>query len=242
MTFKYFMTTLIICLGCSSEKSLETEFQQLQSSITKIAAFKERCEIIIKDPGKSSEQPNAVFYLGRLNELFAHYEEAVKHYRYLLIRFPEHAICSESIYRIGYIYENHLDNKSEAQIAYNQLITLYPASPLVDKALINHAQLSCARKEWQQAMDYFIQYLEHYPQSRIKDDIAFRLADIMQSGIKDTVKAEALYTQFITDYPQSSWRVFAEEKIERIQNSKIRSSGVQNNINTEDTENTEKSK
>ena len=223
MPIKYFMIIFILYLSCSSERSLESEFQQLQSSMTTIAAFKERCEVIIKDSREHKDKPEAVFYLGRLNELFDHYEEAVDYYRYLLIAFPEHALCSEGLYRIGYIHENHIGNRTKAKTAYDQLIAFYPESPFVEKAILSYAQLSSEQKQWQQAMDYFKQYLANYPESRINDDINYRLADIMQSGIKDTVQAEILYRQFLIDYPQSSWRVYAEKKIERMQNSEVRS-------------------
>jgi TolA-binding protein len=230
MIFKYFMTTFIVCLflsGCGSEKSLENEFQQLQNSMTQIAAFKERCEVIIKDSAQDSNKPEATYYLGRLNELFAHYEEAIKHYRYLLIAFPGDVLCSESLYRIGYIYEHHIGDITEAKTAYNQLITFYPGSTYIEKALISHAQLSCEQEEWQQAMDYFNQYVTLYPESRINEDVRYRLVEIMQYGIKDTLTAEASYRKFLVDYPQSSWRLFAEEKLEELKKSEDRSSGVQ---------------
>jgi TolA-binding protein len=226
MSFKYFMITLIICFymaGCGSEKSLKKEFQQLQSSMAQIAVFKTRCEVLIKDPGQERNKPEACYYLGRLNELFGHYEEAIKHYRYVLIAFSGDVLCPESLYRIGYIYENHIGDRTEAKTAYNQLISFYPDSPLVEQAMMQYAQLACEQQEWQQAFDYFERYIDHFPESRIREDIGFRMADIMQSGIKDTVRAEALYRQLIMNYPQSSWRVFAEEKIEKIQKSEIKS-------------------
>jgi TolA-binding protein len=221
----YKLAVIILCLfwqGCRSEQRLETAFQQLQENMANIASFKERCETIVKDPGENGEKPIAAFYLGRLNELFGHYDEAIKQYRYLLTAFPEHTYCSESLYRIGYIDQNNIGDKTKAKEAYYQLICMYPASSFAEQALINHAQLSCEQNAWQQAMDSFNQYLTKYPASKITEDIKYRLADIMQSGIKDTVQAAVLYEQFLADYPHSSWCIFAEKKLEAINNPEIR--------------------
>lgn len=230
---KYVVLFLILFFSCNGEKSLENEFQQLQSNLTRIADFKEHCERIIKDPEQSVEKASAIYYMGRFNELFSHYDEAIQFYRYLLILYPDHELCAESLYRTGYIYTNNLDKKTEAKIAYNQLITFYPDSPFAEKALIRHAQLSCEQKSWHEAVDFFDIYSKKYPEGNVREEVAFRIADIMQSGIKDTVKAESLYTDFIKTYPRSSWRAFAEEKIDKIQesevrNQKSRSSEVQN--------------
>jgi TolA-binding protein len=216
-TIMIFLSFWMLWSGCASEKNLEHAFEQLQSSMSKIAAFKERCEATIKSPEENVDKPEAVYYLGRLNELFAHYEDAIQNYRYLLILFPEDLLVPESLYRIGYIYENNLGDRIKAKEAYHQLICFYPGSSFTERALISHAQLSCEQKEWYQAMEYFELYKDNYPESKIKEDIRFRLADILLSGVKDTVKAEAVYRQFLEDHPHSSWCKFAEKKLDSIQ-------------------------
>ena len=62
------------------------------------------------------------------------FEEALTNFKLLIKYYPEGEMAAKSIFMIGFINANHLNNLEEAKKYYTEFIEKYPNHELVDSA------------------------------------------------------------------------------------------------------------
>jgi len=69
------------------------------------------------------------------------FEEALNNFKLLVKYYPDGELAAKSIFMIGYINANHVNNLEEAKKYYTQFIEKYPDDELVDSAKYELATL-----------------------------------------------------------------------------------------------------
>jgi TolA-binding protein len=207
------MLGIVLILSACEKKdrieSLYDEAEKMEGDILKnveiIAQYRANYEKILLDAPDSEFAPLACYKLGKLNEIFGHYEEAIDYYRQLLVHYPEHRICADGLFNMAQIYHLHLNNNDEAITAYTQLVHFFPDEPNSFQGLVQLGQLLSGEEKWEDAIYYFQHIVEKYPDQPICDDLYFRMGDILQHQIKDKTRAIEMYKTVVEKYPNSSW-------------------------------------
>jgi len=221
---------LILCLisifsNCKNNENIKSVFLKAEKletgilkSINSIAQCKANYEKIIIEAPDSEFAPIACYKLGKLNEIFGHYEEAIEYYQKLTSIYPEHPVCGNGLFATAQIYQLHLNKPEIAILTYDQLIRLYPENKSVFQAHIEIAQIYCQTEKWESAVQAFQQILNKYPEKKIADDISFRMADITQFKLKDDSTATEMFQNLIKKFPNSSWVKYAESRLADLKN------------------------
>jgi TolA-binding protein len=212
-----------IILGCNKNENIKSVFHQAEKleseilkSINSITECKTNYEKILIEAPDGEFAPVACYKLGKLNEIFGHYEEAIDYYRKLASFYPAHSISGDGLFNTAQIYQLHLDKPDEAILTYDQLIGLYPENKSVFQARIEVAQIYCQKGKWESALQAFQRVLDNYPHHKIADDISFRIADIYCYKLKINSTATEKYSELINNYPNSSWIQIAEARLAQI--------------------------
>ncbi len=218
------LLAITIILTCNKNENIKTVFQKAEKlegeilkSINSIAECKANYEKILIESPESKLAPIALYKLGKLNEIFGHYEEAIEYYQKLASLYPEHTVCGDGLYNMSQIYQFHLDKPEKAILTYNHLIGLYPENKSVFQANVEVAQIYCQKEKWESAVKAFQRILEKYPEDKITDDISFRIADIYSFKLKEKPTAAEKYLAFINNFPNSSWVKVAQERLVQLE-------------------------
>jgi len=205
------------CAKQDSVKSIYRKAEKMEGdileSVEMIAQYRASYESILLDAPDNEFAPLACYKLGKLNEIFGHYDEAIDYYRKLLVHYPEHRICAEGLFNMAQIYQLHLSKNDEAITAYTQLVHFFPDEPNSAQGLMKLGQLLSREEKWEDAVYYFQTIVEKYPDQPICDDLYFRMGDILQHRVKDTTKAIEMYKTVVEKYPNSSWAKFARTRL-----------------------------
>jgi len=208
----FFIWTISLFFACEKRGEIEVLFQEAEklegdivNSLSTISRCKSNYERVLIDAPESKFAPIACYKLGKLNEIFGHYDEAISFYRKLAAYYPEHPICAEGLLNAAQIYENQLNKTEDAISAYQQVITLYSDSKLTFQALFKQGMLWCRKEQWKKAIDNFQKIIAIYPKHNLCDDLLFRIADISQFQMEDYQRAAQSYQSLIESYPTSTW-------------------------------------
>ena len=218
------LLVVTLILACNKSENITSAFQKAEKleveilkSINSIAECKANYEKILIEAPESEFAPIACYKLGKLNEIFGHYEEAIEYYQKLASLYPEHPVSGDGLFSMAQIYQLHLDKPDDAILTYNQVIGLFPGNNSVFQAQIAVAQIYCQREKWESAVKAFQQVLEKYPGDKISDDILFRIADIYSFKLKENSIAEKKYSELINNFPNSDWAKFAEKRLAQLE-------------------------
>lgn len=109
---------------------------------------------------------------------------------------------------------------SEAAALLRDLIAAFPSAMILDRAFI--ALAIAQRKSGQEATarTTLETFLTKYPDSILRDDALFHLADISSSVMNDAPKAVELYQQLLKDFPNSLRSEEARRRILLLRESK----------------------
>ncbi len=210
----------LIFSGCEKKESIESLYRNAEKmegdilkSINIIAQNRANYEKILLEAPDSEFAPLACYKLGKLNEIFGHYEEAINYYQKLLVQYSGHQVCADGLFNMAQIYQLHLNKTDEAVTSYTQLVTFYPDEKVSFQGLLQLGQLLSDKGKWEDAVYYFQSMVEKYPDQPICDDIYFRMGDILQHQIKDDNKAIEMYQTIVVKFPNSSWIKFCRMRL-----------------------------
>lgn len=197
-------------------KEAEALESQIIESVNSIASCKENYEAILAQAPKSEYAPVACFKLGKLNQLFGHEDEAVHHYRDLLTVFPEHPLCGEALFNMAQIYLSESDKQTLAKETFGQVLMFYPQSKNKLEVLTQLVNLYSRDKDWPNVIQFLDDIIRSFPEKSIAADAYFRMGDILQNEMNQPEEAVKMYRQLIEKCPQSSWCVFANSRIDSL--------------------------
>ena len=211
---------VLIFSACEKKDSIESLYRKAEKmegeilrSVNKIAQYRANYEKILLEAPESEFAPLACYKLGKLNEIYGHYEEATAYYRQLLVQYPEHQICATGLFNMAQIFQLHLNNSDEAITTYTQLAHFFPDEKASFQGLLQLGQLLSKEDKWEDAVYYFKTIVEKYPDQPICDDLYFRMGDILQHQAKDTSMALEMYQIVVKEYPNSSWVEYCQVRL-----------------------------
>ena len=216
----YTVLTFSVCEKQDSMEILLHKTEKLEADILKsvdsITKYRANYEKILKEAPASELAPIACYKLGKLNEIFGHYDEAIEYYQKLLKFYPEHSGCAEGLFNIAQIQYLYLKNNDEALETYQRVVDLFPQSTAIFQSLLQLGQISCEEQYWSDAVDYFSQIINQYPEHALCDDLCFRVADISQFHLFDDRQAGQWYKHLLDQYPHSPWIQQAQTRLSEL--------------------------
>jgi len=212
-----FISLFLACPKNDEIKALFHRAEAMENDILKNIATIAECkksyeQIIIKAPD-SEYAPKACYKLGKLNEIFEHYDEALDYYQKLLTVYPESPLAGEVLFAMAQIYHLHTDKWEQAISAYSQFVGLFPDAKQALHAFLNMAEIYYQKEQWEAALETYQCVLDKYPNHQICQSMVFRLADIYKFKLKNEAKAQAEYQFLMKSYPNSSWSALANQRL-----------------------------
>lgn len=111
------------------------------------------------------------------------------------------------------IFQN---KKKQAESRLLSMIELYERHSVTDEIYWLLAKLELEFGEANQAITYLDKILTSYSYDILADDAAFKKAEIFDFQLKDTEQAQALYQQFLVDYPGSLYAAEARKRFRQL--------------------------
>jgi len=160
-----------------------------------VSAFE---KLTLELPARDTLLPLAYYYLGRAHERRSEYLLAAQSFSRLVESFPDDSLADDALYQSGEAYKKLwrkpvLDSQygETAVESYRALLSLYPNSPLRDRASKAIAQLQewmaakdydsgmfyMRRKAYDSAIIYFKDVTKNYPTTSHARDAYLRLVD-----------------------------------------------------------------
>ncbi|MBN1349494.1 tetratricopeptide repeat protein [candidate division KSB1 bacterium] len=219
----FIVLAVALLFACENKDKTEMLFQEAEQrerdivrGIDAIAQCRANYEKILLNDPTSKLAPVACLKLGKLSEIFGHYEEAIDTYRKLLSAFPEDTSCAAALLSMAKIYQSQLGERRKALELYDQLILVYPQTGAAFEGMVQRGMILTDYKKWQQAIEAFEAIIKNHPNHKICDDLAFRIADIWQIQLQDSLKAAEAYQHLIRTFPRSSWIKYSQERLTQI--------------------------
>lgn len=223
MLRKYLLLPVIIIIfisGCEKQDPLQKVFNKAEALETKIVqnyhsitACRENYEQILIQAPESAYAPTACFKLGKLNEVLGHYDDAIAYYQKLLSTYPDNELAADGLLSMARIYQFHLNKTDDAIQTYQQFLAFYPENPARADAYLQQTNLLIRVENYSAAVENFKKIITEFPDSKLKDDVYFRLGTLYEHHMKDSMEAASWYQLLLKDYPGSSWASFARNKL-----------------------------
>jgi tetratricopeptide (TPR) repeat protein len=157
--------------------------------------------------------------LVKLNSLVANLSADIANDALLLQGFiKEHRTKNETALK-EYAHAGLLDRErklSEATTILENIISTETGSPIVDDALLKLGQLESKMGDPMRALSTYQKLITEHPESILRDEAQFDIAEIYQLALKDKQKAIAAYEELLEKYPTSLYLDEARKRIREL--------------------------
>ncbi len=115
----------------------------------------------------------------------------------------------------------HQRKLSEALAQFLAIPKAFPASPLVDEALITTGEILAAMKRYPEAIEAFRRTIDEFPQSIMVDRAYMDIGRIYQYGLNEKAKAVESYQALLEKFPNSLYVSEARRRIREMRGDAI---------------------
>ncbi|MBN2091118.1 tetratricopeptide repeat protein, partial [candidate division KSB1 bacterium] len=164
----------------------------------------------LKSKGETSTQMETFMMQGDNYFDLHNFALALENYRKISTQASKsEAIYLESVYKIALTYESLADYKHAIEF-YEKFQREYtPINRQVadfhEQVYLKIAQNYLSLGDGLSAISFFRQYLNLYPESKLIDQIDFKIAEIYERNLKNFEKAIQMYERFLEIFPQSPY-------------------------------------
>ncbi len=202
----------------SDQSSAQKDFYLYARSLVSAKKVNEAAVALRRIIDSSPQSPfavNALFdYAGVAQVVTGSYAGAVDAYRTLIAEFPSSPLAEDAAYRLGEVFFNqHL--YKDAAAAFTDYRRKYPNGRLYDAALYWGGEASSATGARFDAALLWEQLANSYRASSFRAAALRKAAEVYQ-GANDLRRALALYTRFISDYPDEARLAKADIAAEKL--------------------------
>ena len=107
-------------------------------------------------------------------------------------------------------------NYAAAEILLDSISELYPGHALSDEILLQHAKISEEQFDFEAAIGFYQEVIANHYFDITADNALFRMAELYESKLGDSTKAQELYKQLMLDFPGSLYVVEARKRYRAI--------------------------
>lgn len=159
-------------------KAVRQELDQLQKEVGQVASALRELRLAVEDAERKASAPSAGAKPGTESALEASPEklyasamasfrseelgQALREFRELVDRFPQHPLASNSQYWVGEVYYRQRDFR-QALVEFQKLADSYPQSPQVPEALLKLGLCHRDLKDTAAARESFERVVKGYP-------------------------------------------------------------------------------
>jgi tetratricopeptide (TPR) repeat protein len=179
------------------------------------------------------EKDRATFALAEIDYFRGSYDSALVKLNSLVGNLSAD-IANDALLLQGFIKEHGAKNKvvlkeyadaellergrklSEASAVLEKLISTETGSPIVDDALLKLGQLESKMGDPMHALSTYQRLITEHPESILRDEAQFGIAEIYQLALKDKQKAIAAYEELLESYPNSLHLDEARKRIRQL--------------------------
>jgi TolA-binding protein len=142
------------------------------------ARSNDACNRILKSGAPENVKKSAAIRLAINAEAQNDYAQAVQYYASFLDQHASDRFADEIAFRIAHLTENELREPRKATSSYEQFITRYPHSRLIDDAYVGAARSYDALKEFDRAAQLYREMLKKFPSSEFRQTAEGRIRTI----------------------------------------------------------------
>lgn len=146
----------------------------------------------------------------------------VDEYEKVLDEYPESEYVDDALLSIGDFYNDFAEDYQRALTVYDSLYHTFPDSALADDALFNAGKIKGFKLSDSHKLDAINdmeKLLSEYPESDLKDDATYQIAEIYYS-IKELDAALEWYEKVVNEFPESELVDEVQMKIAEIYEAK----------------------
>ncbi len=103
-----------------------------------------------------------------------------------------------------------------ATLTLDSIIETYPGHALSDEILLRHAKIAEEQYDYQAAIDFYQEVITNHYFDITADNALFRMAELYETKLGDTEKAQELYKQLMLDFPGSLFVVESRKRFRAI--------------------------
>lgn len=107
-------------------------------------------------------------------------------------------------------------NYTAAEMLLDSISELYPGHALSDEILLKHAKISEEQFNFESAIGYYQEVIANHYFDITADNALFRMAELYETKLGDSEKAQELYKQLMLDFPGSLYVVEARKRYRAI--------------------------
>jgi TolA-binding protein len=182
----------------------------LQGSLASTSADQLFCHVCEAEARAESESVLRV--ASRQDRINEAHREAVAMYLRAATDYPLGDSTDTSLSRMAHIFENELKDQARAVQTYEQIVKLFPGTPLAEDAAWKLANFFVASRQYEKAAEAYHDFIRNYPASGRVADAQFGQADMLQR-VEKWVEAMDAYEVFRQKFPQHPQAAKALEQI-----------------------------
>ena len=110
---------------------------------------------------------------------------------------------------------------NKALILLDSLLIQYPSHTLNDEVYFKKAEILIKSKEYQKAAQLYEIIISDFSYDILADNAMYALAKLHETRLSNTAKAMELYQKLLTNYPGSTFSVYARNNFRKLRGDNL---------------------
>jgi len=151
-----------------------------------------------------AETETALQIANRQDRINDAYRSAVEMYAKAAADYPLGDMTDRSLIRVAEILETRLKDRAAAMATYQNIVKLFPGTPVAEDAAWKVAVFYVEEAKYAQAVDGFQTFIRNYPASQRVADAQFAMAEVLEQMGKwnDAMDAYEVFRQKFAKHPK----------------------------------------
>ena len=151
-----------------------------------------------------AETETALQIANRQDRINDAYRSAVEMYAQAAADYPLGDMTDRSLIRVAEILETRLKDRAAAMATYQNIVKLFPGTPVAEDAAWKVAVFYVEEAKYAQAVDGFQTFIRNYPASQRVADAQFAMAEVLEQMGKwnDAMDAYEVFRQKFAKHPK----------------------------------------
>ncbi|MGD2279194.1 MAG: tetratricopeptide repeat protein, partial [Candidatus Omnitrophota bacterium] len=162
-----------------------------------------RVDSYLKETNESRDE--ALYVKAKTLAKLGRGNEASNIYRLIIDKYRDSGFRKESLYEVGWLYDDTLGKPGEAVRYYIEFANDYQNDPRSAEMLLKAGQESFELKQYKNAETVYNLFLSRYPDSPLKENALYQLGAVYL-GMGDYDNAVKAYEKFLVEFPGSTVR------------------------------------
>ena len=196
-------------------KSKELEMSEAYSQFRYNASNEPNVKMLARKAEQEAETESALQVANRQDRINDAYRQAVAVYARAAKDYPLGTATSETLMRMAEIYEVHLKDRVSAMNTYQQIVKVFPGTPVAENAAWKLVKFYEQEGKFTEAVNAYRDFIRNYPASPRVADAQFAMAEALEQ-LGRWVEAMDAYQTFRDKFTTHPRAKLADEQIQWI--------------------------